>query len=50
MELSLARQYDLILLKDGFQFFFNESPRRKRTGYSKDNNKQSSEYDPVPNY
>jgi hypothetical protein len=35
MELSLAHQYDPVLLKDGFQFFFF---------------KQDSLYDPVPNY
>ena len=35
MELSLARQYDPVLLKDGFQFFFL---------------KQVGLYDPVPNY
>jgi hypothetical protein len=35
MELSPARQYDPVLLKDGFQFFFF---------------KQDSLYDPVPNY
>jgi hypothetical protein len=35
MELSLARQYDPVLLEDGFQFFFI---------------KQDSLYDPVPNY
>jgi hypothetical protein len=35
MELSLARKYDPILLKDGFQFFFI---------------KQGSIVNPVPNY
>jgi hypothetical protein len=35
MELRLARQYDPVLLKDGFQFFFN---------------KLCSLYEPVPNY
>jgi hypothetical protein len=35
MELSLAREYDPILLKDGFQFFFT---------------KQGGLFDPVPNY
>jgi hypothetical protein len=35
MESSLARQYDPVLLKYGFQFFFN---------------KQNSLYEPVPNF
>jgi len=35
MELSLARQNDPVLLKDGFQFFFI---------------KQGKLFDPVPNY
>jgi len=34
MELSLARQYDPVLVKDGFQFFFIKKERL---------------YNPVPN-